>query len=133
MTDRTSTTQSAYNGDALRTNQTVGGDTTQYVLDLLATLPVVISDTDAVYLYGLDITARQQEQTLYYMHDGLGSVRQLVDTNGEVQTSYAYDPFGVPLAGGETYNPYRYTGEAWDAEVELLYLRHRRLGGQVKG
>lgn len=29
------------------------GDTTQHVLDLAATLPVVISDTDAVCLCGL--------------------------------------------------------------------------------
>jgi len=42
------------------TSKTVSGDTTQYVLDLAATLPVVISDTEAVYLYGLDIIARQQ-------------------------------------------------------------------------
>jgi RHS repeat-associated protein len=85
----------------------------------------VVGDTDAVYLYGLDIIAQQQAERYYYVHDGLGSVRQLLDANGEVQTSYAYDPFGVPLAGGEAYNPYQYTGEAWDAEVELLYLRAR--------
>jgi len=121
----TFTTQYAYNGDGVRTSKTVGGATAEYVLDLAATLPVVISDTDAVYLYGLDIIAQQQAQTLYYMHDGLGSVRQLVDTNGEVQTSYAYDPFCVPLAGGDVYNAYQYTGEAWDAELELLYLRAR--------
>jgi len=53
-------TQSAYNGDGVRMSKTVGGDTTQYVLDLAATLPMVISDTEAVYLYGLDILARQQ-------------------------------------------------------------------------
>ena len=121
----TLTTQYAYNGDGVRTSKTVAGDTTEYALDLLATLPVVISDTDAVYLYGLDIIAQQQSERLYYMHDGLGSVRQLLDPTGEVETNYAYDPFGVPLAGGDTYNPYQYTGEAWDAEVELLYLRAR--------
>ena len=44
------TTQFAYNGDGVRTSKTVGGDTTEYVLDLLARLPVVISDTEAVYL-----------------------------------------------------------------------------------
>jgi hypothetical protein len=38
----------------VRTSKTVAGDTTEYVLDLAATLPVVISDTEAVYLYGLD-------------------------------------------------------------------------------
>ena len=48
--------QFSYNGDGLRTSKTVAGDTTEYVLDLLATLPVVISDTDAVYLYGLAVS-----------------------------------------------------------------------------
>ena len=132
-TNRTSTTQFAYNGDEARscgahsrtTIKTVSGEATQYVLDLMATLPVVISDTEAVYLYGLDILAQQQVEMLYYMHDGLGSVRQLVESGGQVETTYAYDPFGVPLAGGETYNPYRYSGEAWEADVELLYLRAR--------
>ena len=70
------TTEFAYNGDGARTSKTVAGDTTQYVLDLAATLPVVISDTEAVYLYGLDILAQQQSQRLYYVPDGLGSVRQ---------------------------------------------------------
>jgi len=42
-----------------RIGKTVAGDTTQYVLDLASTLPVVISDTEAVYLYGLDIIAQQ--------------------------------------------------------------------------
>jgi len=85
----------------------------------------VISDTEAVYLYGLDIIAQQQSERLYYVHDGLGSVRQLLDTTGQIDTNYAYDPFGVPLVGGDVYNPYQFTGEGWDAEVGLLYLRAR--------
>jgi RHS repeat-associated protein len=115
----------AYNGDGVRTSKAVDSATTKYVLDLATTLPVVIGDTEAVYLYGLDIIAQQQSERLYYVHDGLGSVRQLVDTTGQIETNYAYDPFGVPLVGGEVYNPYQFTGEAWDAEVELLYLRAR--------
>ena len=58
VTEGSLTTQFAYNGDGVRTSKTVAGDTTEYVLDLLATLPVVISDTEAVYLYGLDILAQ---------------------------------------------------------------------------
>jgi hypothetical protein len=52
---------------------TVAGDTTEHVLDLAATLPAVISDTEAVYLYGLDILA---QQTARYRHVcvGLGSM-----------------------------------------------------------
>ena len=125
VTEGSLTTQFAYNGDGIRTSKTVAGDTTEYLLDLAATLPVVISDTQAVYLYGLDIIAQQQSERLYYVHDGLGSVRQLVDTTGQIETNYAYDPFGVPLVGGDVYNPYQFTGEAWDAEVGLLYLRAR--------
>jgi RHS repeat-associated protein len=125
VTEGSLTTLFAYNGDGVRTSKTSAGETTEYALDLLATLPVVISDTDAVYLYGLDIIAQQQTERLYYFHDGLGSVRQLVDTTGHVETNYAYDPFGVPVAEGDGSNPYQYTGEAWDAEVELLYLRAR--------
>jgi RHS repeat-associated protein len=109
----------------VRTSKTVSGDTTEYALDLLATLPVVISDTDAVYLYGLDIIAQQQTERQYYMHDGLGSVRQILDSTGQIETNYAYDPFGVPVVGGDVSNPYQYTGEAWDAEAGLLYLRAR--------
>jgi len=59
------------------------------------------------------------------VHDGLGSVRQLLDTTGQIATNYAYDPFGVPVVGGDASNPYQFTGEAWDVEVELLYLRAR--------
>jgi hypothetical protein len=70
------TKQLIRNGDGVRTSKAVAGDTTEYALDLLATLPVVISDTDAVYLYGLDIIAQQESERLYYMHDGLGSARQ---------------------------------------------------------
>jgi len=125
VTQGSFTTQYVYNGDGVRTSKTVAGDTTEYALDLLATLPVVISDTDAVYLYGLDIIAQQQAERQYYMHDGLGSVRQLVDTTGQIETNYAYDPFGVPVVEGDESNPYQYTGEAWDEEVGLLYLRAR--------
>ncbi|TKJ29859.1 MAG: hypothetical protein CEE40_07215 [Chloroflexi bacterium B3_Chlor] len=67
-TSRTLTTQFAYNGDGARTSKTVDGTTTDYVVDLAATLPVVISDTDAIYLYGLDIIAEQLAQSdRYYL------------------------------------------------------------------
>jgi hypothetical protein len=44
-------------------------------------------DTEAVYLYGLDILAQQEAERLYYFHDGLGSVRQLLDSTGEPSVS----------------------------------------------
>ena len=121
----TLTTQHAYNGDGVRISKTIDGLATQYLVDLVASLPVVISDTEAIYVYGVDIIAQQQAQRYYYVHDGLGSARQLTDESGEIAETYPYDPFGVPLSAGTAYNPFRYTGEAWDAEAELLYLRAR--------
>jgi YD repeat-containing protein len=41
VTEGSLTTQFAYNGDGVRTSKTVAGDTTEYVVDLAATLPVV--------------------------------------------------------------------------------------------
>jgi hypothetical protein len=100
--------------------ETVHGATTDYVLDLAATLPMVASDTHAVYLYGLDIMGQQQAEGHHHVHDGLGSVRQLAAATGQIAENYAYDHSGVPLSAGRVTNPYRYTGEAWDAEVELV-------------
>jgi uncharacterized protein RhaS with RHS repeats len=110
-------TQFAYNGNGVRVGKTIGAATTDYVLDLAATLPVVIGDTDALYLHGLDIIAEQLAgaERYYHVHDGLGSVRQLLDSSGQIATRYAYDPFGVPLAGDGVPNPWQFTGEAWDA------------------
>ncbi len=71
------TTLFGYNGDGVRVGRTVGAAATNCLVDLAATLPVVISDTDAVYLYGLDIIAEQLAgaDRYYYVHDGLGSAR----------------------------------------------------------
>jgi hypothetical protein len=40
------------------------------ILDLAAALPVVISDTEAVYLYGLDIIARQPGRDSARLNEG---------------------------------------------------------------
>jgi uncharacterized protein RhaS with RHS repeats len=73
----------------------------------------VISDTEAVYLYGLGIIAQRHAERLYYVHDGLGSMRQLLDSAGQIETNYAYDAFVVPLVGGDACNAYQFSGEGW--------------------
>jgi hypothetical protein len=47
------TWSAAYNGDGVRTRQTFSGAVNRYVQDLAAPLPVVLSDTNAIYVYGL--------------------------------------------------------------------------------
>jgi RHS repeat-associated protein len=109
--------------------KTVDGVTTDYVLDPAAGLTQVLQETTSgqttSYLYGHDLLAQYDSGTwAYHVNDGLGSVRQLADPTGQVVQGYSFSPFGVPLgeSGGE---PYGFTGEQWDAEVELLYLRAR--------
>jgi hypothetical protein len=82
---RTSITHFTYNRDGAGVSKTVEGAPTQYVLDLAASLPVVISDTGAIYLYGLDIIAQQQAEMYCQLHDGLGSVRQPADASSPIR------------------------------------------------
>jgi RHS repeat-associated protein len=56
----------------------------------------------------------------WYLFDGLGSTRALVDDSGIVQDGYRYDAFGTPttLAGGSGFaNAFLFNGQVWDDAV----------------
>ena len=58
----------------------------------------------------------------------LGSVRLLIDASGNVENHYTYDPFGQTFAGQtqqNVTNPYQFTGQWFDAEINQYYLRAR--------
>jgi len=58
--------------------------------------------------------------------DALGSVRQWADAGGQVSYAAGYTPFGVEMwRGGSTASAWGYTGEWWDGDAGLLYLRAR--------
>jgi RHS repeat-associated protein len=59
----------------------------------------------------------------YYLPDALGSVRQAVDGAGAVASSREWTPFGVEVGGAQA--GLGYTGEWWDGDAGLLYLRAR--------
>jgi RHS repeat-associated protein len=88
------------------------------------------------YVYGLDLI-RRKAGTIerYFVYDGSGSSRALVDGTpgsaslGQITDTYTYDAFGIltaqtPASGG-TPNVYLYTGEQWDADLGMYYLRSR--------
>jgi len=62
----------------------------------------------------------------YSAADGLGSVRQQLDESGQVVSVNSYRPFGSPLEG-EGGAPYGFTGEWWEDDAGLLFLRARYL------
>jgi RHS repeat-associated protein len=81
-------------------------------------------------------------KTYWYVHDRLGSVRQVLDYHAlttvlEIAHSYGYTPFGQLDAGlcyddaGEPDNPFRFTGQWYDAEIGQYYLRARMYDPQL--
>ena len=62
----------------------------------------------------------------YFGYDAQGSVRFLTSAARQVTDSYTYDAFGQQLnSQGSTSNRYRYSGEHFDDELGLYYLRAR--------
>ncbi|MCA1291742.1 RHS repeat-associated core domain-containing protein [Paenibacillus sp. alder61] len=62
----------------------------------------------------------------YYVTNGHGDVTELRDSSGNLLNSYSYDIWGNPLTVQESIpNPLRYSGEYWDSDTKLQYLRAR--------
>ena len=82
-----------------------------------------------MYVYGLDLISADLASASgvrFYHADGQLSIRLLTDAAGHVADTYLYDAFGVLIAAtGGTANAYLYTGEQFDAETALYYLRAR--------
>jgi RHS repeat-associated protein len=59
----------------------------------------------------------------WYLTDREGSVRNLVDANGTLQDTIAYDPFGsiTSESAASFGDRYKYTAEQWDGVVKLQY------------
>ena len=92
----------------------------------------------AEYVYGSGIdevlTMDRSGSTYYYQYDGLGSVSEITDANGEIIEFYEYDPYGEatilttdhrPLTTSSIGNPYRFTGRRFDEESGIYYFRAR--------
>jgi len=129
-----------YDGDGNRVSETVGGVTTNYLVDTMNPTgyaqvvdELQNSTVTRTYSYGLE---RIDENQLissawtpsFYGYDGHGSVRQLTNSVGTVTDTYDYDAFGnVVNETGSTPNSYLFAGEAYDAALGLYYNRARYL------
>ena len=128
-----------YDGDGHRLTKTANlegasgaGETTTYATDVVSALPQVIAEVrggQAIsYTYGLALNSIAEPGAgwRYYHADGLGSVRALSDAGGGAAAGYSYDVFGASRGqSGMTGNALTYTGQQFDAETGLLYLRAR--------
>jgi RHS repeat-associated protein len=126
----------AYDGDGNRVSETVGGVTTNYLVDTqnptgyAQVVDELQNNTVArTYSYGLErISEKQASSTSFYGYDGHGSVRQLTNSAGTVTDSYDYDAFGnLVNSTGSTPNNYLFAGEQYDPALSLYYNRTRYL------
>ena len=107
-----------------------------------------------VHLYGHDLVSSEISSTPnpalrtphFYTYDGLGSVRGIIDESGELQETYDYDAYGTliglakrnaegvlessPISNLQspiTQSEFLFTGEQWDADLGMYFLRARYL------
>jgi RHS repeat-associated protein len=122
-----------YDGDGNRVRKIVGGTTNSYLVDdrnptgLAQVLEEKTGTTlTRTYTYGLTLISEQDSTTHFYGFDGKGNTRYLTGTNAAITDTYAYDAYGTLIASsGTTTNSYLYSGEQFDPDLGLYYLRAR--------
>ena len=118
----------SYNTDGLRKSKTVNGKTTGYIWNgSNMTAETDSNGITTVYTYDETgvVMANGTEQALY-LKNAHGDITAVTDINGNVQNTYIYDAFGNQLNENENdTNPFRYCGEYYDKETDLIYLRAR--------
>jgi len=136
-TDGTVITQ-AYDADGNRVRTEVTPPNgppavTEYLIDPSGGLSQVVAELDgsgipsALFIHGLRLLAVLRPTGARFCHsDGLGSIRLLTDETGVVTDTYSFSAFGELLSHqGSDPNTYLFTGESFDFNTSLYYLRAR--------
>ena len=75
-----------------------------------ATRPLAIQKDGTWYTYGCDITK---------------NVCEVFGPAGYIRTSYSYAPFGAVTASGDVTQPFQWSSEHYDSELDLVYYNYR--------
>jgi RHS repeat-associated protein len=123
-------------GNRIYKNSSITGQR-KYIVDIVGDLPVILMELNTsgnilkTYIYGNSQILSQHDGSFsspryFYLHDRLGSVRTIINQSGSVANYYTYNPFGEILESGESItNPWRFTGQYYDSEINQYYLRAR--------
>ena len=122
-----------YDAEGVRRSRQNAGETVFYISDTSGSLSQTLAETNgsgsltAAYTRADSLLSQTRgENTSYYLYDGHGDVRGLLDTDGAVTDTYRYNAYGELLEKtGDTENHYLYTGEFCDDMSNLYYLRAR--------
>ncbi|MFZ2872494.1 RHS repeat-associated core domain-containing protein, partial [Zavarzinia sp.] len=83
------------------------------------------------YVLGDDVISQSSGAGVrHFLYDGHGSTRLLTDNSGAVTSSYNFDAYGIMVGGNPNLaNPAEtdmlYSGEQFDVELQMQYLRAR--------
>lgn len=118
-----------YSPDGLRHSKTVGDNTTIFVYDNANVIEEITADGINKYYRGIEII--KNDGGLYYLYNGQGDVKFLIDNTGAVAANYTFDAYGNQSQENTVYNPFGYRGEYTDFESGLIYLRARMYDAQT--
>jgi RHS repeat-associated protein len=130
-----------YDADGIRVGKAVDGTWTEYLVDHNRPYPQVLAESrqgtpTVTYTYGNDLLSQHRTSgTSYYLTDAHGNKAALTDETGLVTDTYRYEAYGDILdrtgTTGTTPNAYTYTGEQYDADLGMTYLRARYYNGHL--
>jgi RHS repeat-associated protein len=120
----------AYNGEGLRTSQTISGTTSYFAWSLTEGIPQLLSDGTNSYIYGPGGVVIEQINNStgavgYLHHDQQGSTRLLTGKTGTVEGKCSYGAYGTPTCEGTATSPLGYNGQYTSSDTGLIYLRAR--------
>jgi RHS repeat-associated protein len=123
----------SYDDDGMRVERSRNGVRSRYLLDESGDFANVLAEYGAdsntliaSYVLGLNrISRTTAEGTDFYLHDGHGSVRSVVDGGGAVLDRHSYDAFGSALGSAPLDGDFGFAGEQFEASLGSYYLRAR--------
>lgn len=103
-TEGSSTETYTYDAEGVRRSKTYGGETVYFVSDTAGNLSQTLVETDAegnllaAYTRGDTLISQtREEETSYYLYDGHGDVRALLNEAGRITDKYRYNAYGELL------------------------------------
>ena len=117
-----------YDGEGLRYESEADGEVTRYLYDRGELAAESCGERKGRYVRGYDTVYSEygNQGGGFHIRDEAGSVLYILGSDHEVRKSYRYDAFGRVLEeSGELSNRLTYTGQIYDEETGLYYLRAR--------
>jgi RHS repeat-associated protein len=129
-----------YNIDGIRTEKTVNGITTKYILEGTNIIYENRNNTVLYYFYdNSGVSGIKYNNSNYFFIKNLqGDIIRIVDSNNNILVKYEYDSFGNITSIRDNndnvitdptniglINPFRYRGYYYDSETGLYYLNSR--------